>query len=216
MAVKIKLEARGSDPGKSPRQDLPVMKGGLRDGFGTYTTSVDTAGVAFMVKGYDSEGRPHGAEVTVDGTKTAAENVSLIATQAGNQSHNKAMLTFPPMVRLAGSEVQPSGVLLIRFSVEESITGAIPASKPTRTSTYKKPVPPALEDVRGGMALEVEAPLAGIDTSTFVDVAEPEAPARPAAALATVVAAAEGRWSTKHVLGALGLGALLVMAFRKR
>ena len=131
MGVNIKIESRGSDPGKAPRQDLPVMKDGMRDGFGTYTATVDGISTAFMVKGYDSEGRPHGAEAIVDGTKSAADNVPLLLAQM-TAAANKPMLTFPPMVKLSGAEVQPNGTLLIRFIVEASISGDIPESKPKK------------------------------------------------------------------------------------
>ena len=220
MGVNIKIEARGSDPGKAPRQDLPVMKDGLRDGFGSYTATIDGTSTTFMVKGYDSEGRPHGAEAIVDGTKTAAANVPLLLAQM-SAAANKPGATFPPMVKLAGAEVQPSGVLLIRFNVEESISGDVPEAKPKRTySDYEKPIAPALEDIRGGgggLPFGLEQPLSMLPLEDFAAFEEEVlAPAARTAEVEVREVMDKKRWTGWHVAGAFGLGLLVLKAFGRR
>jgi hypothetical protein len=220
MGVDIKIESRGSDPGKAPRQDLPVMKDGMRDGFGTYTATVAGTSTAFMVKGYDSEGRPHGAEATVDGTKSAAANVPLILAQMAAAA-NKPSQTFPPMVKLSAAEVEANGTLLIRFIVEESISGTVPAAKPQRKDLdYTKPLAPALEDVRGGgggMPLGFEAPMEMLSLEQLAEFEEEVlAPAAIAAEAEVREVMDEKRWTGWHVAGAFALGALVLKAFGRR
>lgn len=120
--MRVKIEAHTGNPGDRPKNGLPVLKDGIQDGVTTYDTTIE-GNTAFMVKGYDGKGQVHGAEVRVDGTKSAVDNIPLIFAQLGSQGHNQFTTTFPTAVRLATAEVETNGTLLVRFTIGADVTG---------------------------------------------------------------------------------------------